>query len=58
MIALLEERPLAPVAALGHMMGDGGQDETSQAHHGKRLAGTKGPVNFGVIARVTVITAL
>jgi len=36
-IAVLEKRPLAPVAALGHMMRNAGQNHAGEASHGARL---------------------
>ena len=37
-IAILEKRPLAPVAALGHVVGNAGQDHAGDAGHIARLA--------------------
>jgi hypothetical protein len=33
-VSVLEKRPLAPVAALGHMVRDAGQDHAGEASHG------------------------
>jgi hypothetical protein len=42
-IALLEEGPLAPIAALGHVMREAGNDDAGQASHdGSTSTGVKG----------------
>jgi len=54
-IAVLEERPLAPVAALRHVMRHAGQDHAAKTGHAFRLSRGLGWVNYGDDAPVTVI---
>ena len=47
-VAVLEKDALAPVAALGHMMRQAGDDDAGDAGHGRRLARMRQLVNTGV----------
>ena len=54
-VAILKERPLAPVAALRHVVRDARQNHAGKAGHGIVLSRVMGSVNLGVYGRVTVI---
>jgi hypothetical protein len=55
-IAFLKEGLLPPVASLGDVVRDAGEDETGEAGHALGLARRRGSVNnLGIYARVTVI---
>lgn len=54
-VALFEERLLAAVTALRHMMRDARQDQAREASHDDRISRLRKLSNLGVFAHVTVI---
>lgn len=54
-VAIFEERPLAPVAALSDVVRDAWKDEARETGHAALAIGLVRADRFGVIARVTVI---
>ena len=57
-VRVLKERPLAPVATLGDMVGNAGQDHAGKTRHLRGLACLPSRVNLGVYGRVTVMTVM
>ena len=54
-VAILEEGPLTPLAALRNVVGDAGQDHAGKSSHDSSLTSARRRVNLGVYGRVTVI---